>query len=423
MDTPRWPLILRRRWAQVLLGMAVATALGAAWVAWVNRPLPLPPTPPQTLSDAERQTLIQRGAYLSRVGNCMACHTAGGAPYAGGRGLETPFGTVYAGNLTPHASGLQGWSADDFWRALHEGRSQDGRLLYPAFPYTAFTRIQRADSDALHAYLQSLPPVAAEPPAHELRWPYSEPWALAVWRALNFRPQTFQMQPTQSADWNRGAYLVTGLGHCASCHAPRNALGATLNELDLAGGLIPVQTWYAPALGGQDEARDLATLLRTGQSPRGSALGPMAEVVRDSTQHLRADDLNAMALYLGSLPPPMDLVPSGRASPQRAESRGAALYASRCAACHGSAGDGQGLYPPLAGNRTVNLVPAVNVIKAIRHGGFAPSTQANPRPFGMPPFGHLLSDADIAAVATHIRQSWGNQAPAVTELEVLQARR
>lgn len=194
--------------------------------------------------------LLARGAYLARAGNCAACHTVrGGTPYAGGRGIDTPFGTVYSSNLTPDVrTGIGSWSAAEFWRALHNGRSKDGRLLYPAFPYPSYTTVTRPDSDALYAYLHSLPATAQPAPPHALRWPFNQQAALAVWRALYFSPATFQPEPAQSAEWNRGAYLVRGLGHCGACHTARNALGATDTRLDLAGGLIPVQNWYAPSL-------------------------------------------------------------------------------------------------------------------------------------------------------------------------------
>jgi len=398
----------------VLLGFA-------AWVAWMNRaPARASATPPQPTA-----ALVERGAYLARAGNCLACHTArGGLPYTGGRGIETPFGTVFAGNLTPAPrTGLGGWSAEDFWQALHHGRGRDGRLLNPAFPYAAFTQVTRADSDALFAFLQSLPAQERERPAHALRFPYNQGWALAAWRALHFRPGEFQPDAAQDAAWNRGAYLVQGLGHCASCHAPRNALGGSRADTALAGGLMPVSAWYAPALGGAREAAELPALLRSGQSPRGAALGPMAEVVLHSTQYLSEADLQAMARYLGSLPEPSRPEPAEEKRPQQRAARaalGAQLFTQHCAACHGERGDGQGLYPPLAGNRSLALPSPNNLIKAIRHGGFGPSTQANPRPFGMPPFGHVLSEAEIAAVATHLRLRWGQGAGGVTELQVLQ---
>jgi mono/diheme cytochrome c family protein len=412
---------------RALWALALALAGFAVWVVSVNRsgepdPAPLPagfrPDP----------ALVARGAYLARAGNCLGCHTArGGAAGAGGRAIETPFGTVFAGNLTPDAeTGLGRWSADELWRALHEGRARDGRLLTPAFPYPAFTHITRADSDALHAWLHSLPAVRQANRPHQLRFPYGTQTALALWRAFYFRPTAFQPDPTQDAAWNRGAYLVSGLGHCASCHAPRNALGATLAGPALGGGLMPGEAWHAPGLGGAQEAAHLVALLQTGSSPRGTALGPMAEVVVHSTQHLSPIDLHAMARYLGTRPAPTDEAPA--AAPHDAQrlqtlQLGAKLYAQHCAECHGERGEGvPDRFPALAGNRTVQLLSPLNTLQVIRHGGYAPATAAQPRPFGMPPFGHLLSDTEIAAVASHVRSQFGNAAPVVTPLQVLQAR-
>ncbi len=416
----------RGRLLIAVLGVLVAAVAGtAAWVWVANRPAPMPPASSEQRLD--RANLIARGAYLARAGNCLHCHTArGGAAGAGGRAIETPFGSVYAGNLTPHASGLGGWSADDFWRALYEGRSRDGRLLLPAFPYESFTQVTRDDSDALFAYLQSLAPVDRPPRPHALRWPYDHPWAVAFWRALYFRPQAFLPDPTRSAEWNRGAYLVRGLGHCAACHAPRTGLGGTIASAELGGGLMAAQNWHAPALGGPAEISELVALLGTGRSRDGSALGPMADVVLHSTQHLNPGDLRAMAGYLASLPAPSHTARNDEATAGTAAAGittlGASLYDKHCAGCHGESGDGQGLYSPLAGNRTVNLASPTNLVKAIREGGFAPNTQANPRPFGMPPFAHVLSDAEIAAVASHVRTQWGNAAGPVSELQVLRAR-
>jgi mono/diheme cytochrome c family protein len=377
---------------------------------------------------------VARGAYLARAGNCMLCHTdRGGAPYAGGRPIETPFGTVYAGNLTPDAeTGLGNWSAAHFRRALQEGRSRDGHLLYPVFPYSHTTRVTGGDADALFDYLRSMPPANKPNRQHRLRWPYNTQAALAVWRMLYFRPEKFVEDSTRTPEWNRGAYLVQGLGHCGACHTARNALGGMRDALDLSGGLIPMQNWYAPSLAAANEAgvanwpvEDIVRLLSTGTSPRATVLGPMAEVVLHSTQYLEPGDIRAMAVYLKSLPPqPGDTdpreVPSASATVME---RGAKLYENHCAACHGDQGKGiPGAYPPLAGNRAVTMPVTQNLVQVVLHGGFPPATRGHPRPFGMPPFATTLSDADVAAVITYVRASWGNQAAPVSELSVGQQR-
>lgn len=413
-----------RRGQIALAALALAGLAAFAWLAWPDR---TPDGGAVTEQPATAET-VARGAYLVRAGNCMACHTErGGVAFAGGRPIETPFGTVYSTNLTPDPqAGLGAWSRHDFWRALHDGRSRDGRLLTPAFPYPNYTFVARADADAIYDYLRSLP--AADQPnrPHRLRWPYRTQAALALWRAMYFeRGPRLEQPPVQERE--RGAYLVQGLGHCSACHGPRNALGASSNLMDLSGGLIPMQNWYAPSLASPAEAgvahwplADVERLLATGVSASGTVLGPMAEVVLHSTQHLTPADLRAMAVFLRSLPQAAarDRSPAAPPRPEVAE-RGAKLYERHCVACHGNRGEGvPGAYPALAGNRAVTLPVTANLVQVVLHGGFAPATAGNPRPFGMPPFATLLSDADVAAVLTHIRTSWGNTAAPVGELDV-----
>ncbi|ART48645.1 cytochrome c [Acidovorax carolinensis] len=410
-------------------------ALGTAVVAALNlRGEDALPAESQSLSQARTATLelVARGEYLARVGNCMACHTVqGGAPYAGGRGIDTPFGVIHTSNLTPHkATGIGNWSAAEFWRALHNGRSRDGRLLYPAFPYPNYTLVTREDSDAIYAYLQSLPAVAQANRPHALRFPYNTQAALGVWRALFFAPGAPQAEPTQTAEYNRGAYLVNGLGHCTACHTPRNALGATSDAKAFTGGLIPVQNWYAPALNAAHEAGvkewrtdDVVALLKTGVAPKGSVTGPMAEVVFRSTQYLSDADAQAMAVYLRALPQQAPVATAGAKPSVATLERGAKVYEQHCAQCHGDKGEGKpGAFPALAGNRAVMLQDPTNLVRVVLQGGYLPATAGNPRPHGMPPFQQTLSDEDVAAVTTFVRNSWGNQAPGVGTIEVYRAR-
>ena len=359
-----------------------------------------------------------RGEYLVTAGDCIACHTTiGGAPFAGGRAIETPFGTVYSSNITPDAAtGIGAWTREDFWRALHEGRGKDGRMLYPAFPYPNFTRVTREDADAMFDYLQSLPGVKRANTAHALRFPYNTQAALAAWRALYFRPAVFEPQADKDAEWNRGAYLVRGLGHCDACHASRNSFGAVSHQLDLGGGLIPMQNWYAPPIAGWNAAQ-VAALLTSGASPHAMAMGPMAEVVFRSTQHLSPEDAKAIAAYVHSSPPPAPR--EEKAASVAIRQRGAAIYSEHCAECHGDNGEGATpAYPALAGNPSMNAVVAANGIKATLNGGYAPVTKANPRPYGMPPFFNRLNDQEIAAVLTYMRSSWGNKGGPVSALDV-----
>jgi mono/diheme cytochrome c family protein len=375
---------------------------------------------------------VARGAYLVRVGNCMTCHTErGGAAFAGGRAIQTPFGTVYTTNLTPDAAhGIGQWTAAEFWRAMHNGRARDGRLLYPAFPYPNYTRVTREDSDAIYQYLRTVPAAARANTPHRLRWPYKTQAALAVWRALYFTPGSHEEDRAQSAEWNRGAYLVQGLGHCSACHSQRNALGASSDMMDLSGGLIPMQNWYAPSLASPFEAGvadwelgQIEQLLHTGVAPRATVLGPMAEVVLQSTQHLAPADLRAMAVFLKALPQSAHEAAAPAVPGARVAERGAKLYGQHCAQCHGDRGEGvPNAYPALAGNRAVNLPVTANLVQIVLNGGFPPATAGNPRPFGMPPYATLLNDEDVAAVLSHIRTAWGNRGGAVTELAVNQQR-
>lgn len=417
-------------WLRALLVLVVLAVVGLAWLGWGRHQASQRPAATAvaaaTLADP---ALIARGEYLAAAGDCAGCHTAqGGAPYAGGRTLATPFGDVTAPNLTPDvATGLGGWRFEDFWNALHEGIGRDGRALYPVFPYTAYTRVDRGDALALFAYLRALRPVRHATPAPLLRFPYGLRLSLATWRALYFRAGVFMPDSRRSAQWNRGAYLVQGLGHCNECHAPRDSLGGLPQGPTLTGGQIPMQNWYAPDLGTRTHgglegwsAQDIAALLKTGQSAKGAAFGPMAEVVAQSTQHLRDEDLQAVAAYLRSLPPRPAPIES-RSAPDIADIlyRGGKLYAQQCEACHGKDGQGiAGVYPPLDRSFAVTEPSGINAIRMVLLGGFAPVTQANPRPYSMPPFAQQLDDADVAAVVSYVRQAWSNTASAVSERDV-----
>jgi mono/diheme cytochrome c family protein len=365
------------------------------------------------------------------LGNCASCHTEpGGTPYAGGRAIETPFGNVYAGNLTPSPAGLAGWNAEDFWGAMHHGQSRNGLLLYPAFPYPEFSRITREDSDALFAFLRTLSAVDKRNREHTLRFPFNTQAALRAWRWAYFTPQTQTLHPEKSVAWNRGSYLVEGLGHCATCHSPRNVLGGIPSGEQFKGGVLPAQKWLAPSLLSPDQAgvahwplAEVKSLLKNGVSAQAVVTGPMAEVVYGSTQFASDEDMTAIATYLRELPQSAPQAQPRMPSKTASTQRGAKLYEKQCAACHADNGEGApGAYPALAGNRAVKQDNPTNLIRTLVRGGFAPATQGNPRPYGMPPFGHSLSNRDIADVLTFIRQHWENDALEVSELDVLQAR-
>ncbi|ROO35199.1 c-type cytochrome [Salinisphaera orenii] len=367
----------------------------------------------------------ERGEYLARIGNCAGCHTApDGEPFAGGLRLDSPYGTFITPNITPDAAtGIGDWNADDLWAAMHEGERADGSPLYPACPYPSYTRVERDDIDAIHAYLETVPAVAHETPAHDLDWPYGYRPLVNLWQALYFEPGT----PADTADADpvraRGRYLVEGLGHCDGCHRARGTFGATDTEADAPGAMI--HGWYAPPLADPAQAglqdwpvAEAAALLRGGRTEHAATMGPMADVVFDSLQYLSSEDARAMATYLKSIPArtvpsPERLIGLSERGREVAMREGGRIYANECADCHGDEGEGGDGAPALAGNRAVTMDNPVNVANMIRRGGFPPATADNPRPYGMPPF-HQLSERELAAVISYIRGSWGNDAAPVS---------
>jgi cytochrome c553 len=383
-------------------------------------------TPSQPTSMA-----VARGQQLAILGDCAGCHTdRGGSPFAGGRPIVTRFGTFYTPNITPdRTTGIGEWSADDFWRALHGGYGRDGEMLYPSFPYPNYTRVTRADSDAIFVYLRSVPAVVKPKRAHALNFPYDQRRLLGVWRALYFRPGVYVSDPAHDAEWNRGAYLVQGLAHCNACHEPRNVLGAPQSGGNPSGGIV--LDWYAPSLSNPHEAGvqdwavpDIVTLLKSGQiagssqaARNATTIGPMAEKVYNSLQRVADTDLHAIAVYLRSLPAvsPGSGTGSGavvtHSIGEGALDEGRTIYLKECAGCHGQKGEGHApIGTPLAGNRAVIMDSATNAIRMVLFGGFPPGTAEDARPFGMPPYYPSLSDDQIANVLTYVRTSWGNSA-------------
>ena len=372
--------------------------------------------------------LLAKGEYLARAGDCIACHTAReGKIFAGGLPMETPFGTLYTSNITPDAqTGIGTWTSDQFFKTMHNGRFPDGGLLYPAMPFASYTKVTREDSDAIYAYLRTVPPVKQVNREHDLRFPYNNRSLILGWRTLFFREGEYKPDPTKSDEWNRGAYLVEGLGHCGMCHTAINALGGSSESQAFEGGLIPMQNWYAPSLTSNKEAglgdwsiEEITDYLRTGISSRGAVYGPMAEVVYNSLQYLNDADARAMAVYLKSLTqgtsPDKGAVPLPSAESSLLLSLGKQIYDRECASCHGSVGLGMPPhYPPLAGNQSIQMESAVNAIRMVLNGGYPPGTAGNPRPYGMPPFAQRLSDDEVAAVVTFIRTSWGNRGEPVS---------
>ncbi|MBH9332182.1 cytochrome c [Pseudomonas aeruginosa] len=405
-------------WASGSLVALAAIALGYAWQPAIA---PLEGTPGPFSAEQ-----IARGERLAALGDCAVCHTREDGPRnAGGRALPTPFGTIYSSNLTPdRASGIGGWSYPAFERAMRHGVARDGSYLYPAFPYTAFTRTRDEDLKALYAYLMSQPAVHSETPANQLPFPFDQRQLMAGWNLLFLEPGAYRDEPTRNQQWNRGAYLAEGLGHCSACHSPRNALGAEKSgSAHFAGG--EAEGWTAPALNasspapiaGSEEA--LYAYRRHGYSAyHGVASGPMAPVVGEGLAKQSDEDLRALAHYLASYA----AAPAGETDQQQAQrldrqgygrvqppsGSGARLFAGACLACHHD-GDGPrffGVRPSLALNSNVHADSPDNLLRIILDGIHSPATGA----LGyMPGFRHSLDDRQVAALANYLRERFAGK--------------
>lgn len=374
----------------------------------------------------------ERGKYLADAGNCGSCHTrAGGAPFAGGVRFETPFGAIYSTNITPDVeTGIGNWSYTDLLRAMHEGVARNGSHLFPAFPYTSFTAVSDADVADLYAYLRSLKPLRYKPPdngALLMRW------TLAVWNGMFFKPGRLVADPARSAEWNRGAYLVEGLGHCSACHTPRNSLlaeradqryqGAAL-QLEDPGGTV--RRWYAVNLTSAKHglsswsASDLARYFQTGFSARAGTFGPMNEVILNSLKLLTPADLHAMAVYVKSLKGPEY---AGPLVASDAIAAGAPVYKERCEKCHGASGRG-GFFsgPPLAGSAVVQSTDPASLVNIVLRGQATPKEVSFGAWETMQSYAEVLNDTQIAAVCNYVRGSWGNRASAVSAADVARQR-
>lgn len=373
---------------------------------------------------ARAQTKAAQGEYLVRAGGCMSCHTADPArPFTGGRPIATPFGNVFAPNITSdRETGIGAWTDAQFVRAMREGIGRDGERLYPAFPYTAYTLLSDADLLAMRAWLAIVPPVRAATPRNTLAFPFDQRWLMPLWNLFNFSPGRFVPDPSKSAEWNRGAYLVEGLGHCGECHTPRNWLGG-LNRGERLGGAT-VAGWQAANLTPERVAgigawRDdeLLRFLSTGAAPgRAYAIGPMAEVVSTSTQFLTTADLRAMIAYMRALPPVAVKDARSRTSfgrPARTDitaldTDGARLYSAACASCHGMTGEGSKPFPPLVHDGVTGALGTAttsNLVLVILHGVNRQTRDAYAQ---MPAFAAQLTDEQIAALSNFITRQFGD---------------
>jgi mono/diheme cytochrome c family protein len=397
--------------AQVVAPAAPSAATPASAVA-----LPTAPQDPQ----------VARGRYLAVLGDCEGCHDRpGGPPYAGGLPLNTPFGTIYSVNITQdRETGIGAWSADDFWNAMHKGVRRDGAKLYPAFPYPYFTHVSRAESDALYAYFRTVAPVSYRPPPNRLPFPFNLRFLVGVWNALYFKADD---RPVSGAD--SGQHIVQGLGHCGACHTPKTFLGGDKTDHALEGGQL--DTWAAPAINadprrglGSWSTAEVAEYLKNGRNDRANASASMAEVVTHSTSQITDADLAAIGDYLRGRPSHADPVDANFKPDGKVMAAGEAIYVDECAACHAVDGKAApGLFPPLPGAAVTQSTDPTTVIRFILSGAQTVATDAKPTPHSMPSFGWKLTDAQVAAVATYVRNSWGNVAPAVRPGDVGKIRR
>ena len=359
------------------------------------------------------QTIEKRGEYLARAGDCISCHTApGGQPFAGGLKMSTPFGYLLTPNITPDVkTGIGSWNKEEFFRAVHDGVNKKDQDIYPAMPFTSYTKVSREDVDAIYAYLQTVKPVANSISVNHLEFPFNVRTSMIFWRELFFTPGFFKPDTSQSDSWNRGAYLVEGLGHCSECHSPRNMMGAIEKSKAFTGALV--DGWFALNLTenlktglGAWTAQDIANYLKSGKYPgQTTALGPMQEVVHNSTNYLSDDDLLAMGTYLKSLPAYSSLNNSSKVI-DTSKLEGAKLYIDNCSGCHQSSGRGiTNVIPPLASNPAVLAPNGSNVVKVIIRG-----IEARNGYIPMPSFALRLSDEEITQITNYVRASWGNSA-------------
>ncbi len=417
---------------RIIVALAIAAALALIAIGMAGPATSIDyDLPPIELDSAE---LIERGRYLAIAGNCATCHTSpGGEPMAGGLPFETPFGTLYSTNITPDVeTGIGDWTAEQFLASMRLGVRPDGTHLYPAFPYTSFTRVSDADVSAIYAYLKSIPMVRQPSPANQLSFPFNIRPLMALWKTMFFDDGAFVADASKSDEWNRGAYLVAGLTHCGACHTPRNALGAENNDRFMTGGEYfdkvadgKYRSWSAPNLTSSETGLglwshdDLTSYLQAGRNSFLDAFGPMNEVIMNSTRHLSAGDVRAMTSYLKTLPPAIE--PVRDSAGEREMGRGRTIYNLYCGTCHLPTGLGDPEMGPKLndGSLVVQAENPASMINVILYGPELPDPPLAPRwREPMDDHQYLLDDEEVAAVANYIRHSWDNPGGLVTPEQV-----
>ncbi|WP_394042523.1 c-type cytochrome [Roseixanthobacter liquoris] len=414
----------------------VAAAAGGGVFWWIVTPPPVKELNQPAMA-GEEAGLIERGRYVAELGDCIACHTSSGqVSMAGGRPLETPFGVLYSTNITPdRATGIGGYSFGAFDRAMRQGVKADGTHMYPAMPYPSYAKISPEDMYALYAYMmKGVAPVANPNRPSGMGFPFNQRWALAFWNVVFHKDQPFLVDTSKDETWNRGAYLVQGLGHCGACHTPRG-IGfqeVVLSDKDGDGERFltgsKVEGWNAINLRNLWTVADTVELLKTGQNHHATVSGSMTEVIHNSTQHFTHTDLVAIATYLKALPSehpyegnppqePLEGVPSAMFT-----TRGGLAYAQFCADCHRLNGGGvAGIFPPLVGNPTIEAKDPSTLVHITLTGWATAETTTHKRVFTMPGFARL-GDDEIAEILSFVRSNWGANAPAVTNALVKTAR-
>ena len=384
-----------------------------------------------TSLDPQNFVQIERGRYLTVAGDCASCHTVpeSGQPFAGGRPIDTPFGIVLGANITPdRETGIGAWSDELFLNALREGKGHGGTLLYPAMPYPYYTKVTERDGLAIRAYLNTVQPVRNAVVSNKLPFPFDVREEMKVWNGLYFKSGEFEPDAAKSPEWNRGAYLVEGLGHCGACHTPKTTLGG--DDLKHAFQGYALQGWFAPNITNDNESgiggwsvADVVSYLKAGHNAVTAATGIMAEEVSLSSSQMTDADLKAIASYLKDLPSQGSSSHSAISASDPTMVAGGAIYVDECSACHGK--DGKGvpfLFPSLAGSPNVRSADPTSLVRVVFEGARSIATAGEPTGPGMPWFAWKLNDAEIAAVLTYVRNSWGAAAPPVTGEQVMSER-
>ncbi len=436
----------------IAIAVIIVIALGiAAWLLLIPGPIAFasgstvalsdytganPTGVPKELAQAD---VIKRGEYLAHAADCIACHTAPGAPaYAGGFAFNLPFGTMYSTNITPDKeTGIGNYTDQQFLDALHKGVRADGQQLYPAMSYTSYAYMTDADALAIKAYLFTLPAVHAPARENRLSWPFNQRGLMAAWNLFYKSDERFRPNPAQSAEWNRGAYLAEAMGHCGECHTPRNLAYALNNRSKFAGALTAGWRAYnisgdkAAGLGDWTDA-DLSTYLSTGHADgHGGSAGPMGEATDNSLTFLTPGDIHALVVYLRSVPAQQSDLPHTMETPAPAshregatagmDPRGEQVFAGACAACHDWTGvSPTSKYATLTGVRAVNDPSATNVAQTIINGVNRQTAEGT---IFMPGFGEAYSDDDIAAVSNYVTTRFGAQGAHLTANDIASLRK